>query len=590
MTVSFVASFIGADDIASNKGTAASNTSTYTSVASGQFAIFCTATRTETQTYNTPTNGSWTALTNLNGGDSAHGANNTTNDNGLSRVGAWYQVLVGTESGSVGVSTTGANDNCQVSTIISYSTDQASFASPIYVTGSDDGAHGASRSVTFGTWGSSLQVGDVIVVINSVDTDNAAIISASSFTQSGTTFSTSTRRARGLNGSGSDNGIYVYEATVTAGGSTSALTFDWTGGPNSCGPAIAIRIRDVAANPPQTVNLSLVTETSTGQTLTGAKRAATALISGTQTAQAVNEQKTKALVLTTATNTAQAITYSRQQSVNQVSITNTAQPIIATFTGKVNLVTETDSAFTHGKRKNKTLNLVIQDNFILGLAGQHQQTLALTSDESIAQALNEQKFNDVEVILEDSIAQPITRQRAYNLSQVSEIDRAITLGTRYQLLQVIETDSVPVTSRFKRRSLALITETDAEFAIQPFHTDAVAQVMETDTSQPLHIIYTRLVHQVSETDVAFAIHQFLKRDLSMVSETDSVGDLIDFIKQKQLVLVVGSDIARAIGPKIQHPPSSIILDVTIPDPTQLTVFIEDDEVTSGLVVLVSQRL
>lgn len=594
MTVTFAASYINDVAIVQNYGNSISNAATYTSVAAGQLAILSVVTRTETMTYGTPTNGTWSHLTTLTGGDTGtHTADSIVADNGLSMMGAWYQVLGGSETGNVFTSTTPNTttvpNNCQVANIISYSTNESGFVTPIVVSGSDN-AHGTTRSVTFGTWASALQTGDVIIVINAIDTDNQAVISSPTLTQTGTTFNSPTFRTKAFSSTQADQAHYIWEFTVASGGSTNAPTFTWAGGPGSCGPAIAVRIRDIPANPPQTVNLSLVTETSTGQTFTGAKSATTALISGTQTAQAIAKQKTKSLALTTTSATAQTMTYSRRQTVNQLTINQTAQPIIATFTGKVNLVTETDSAFTHGKRKTKTLSLVVSDHFILGLAGQHQKTLALTSDQGSALAINEVKFQDIEVILEDNIAQPITRQRAYNLSQVSEIDRAITLGTTFRLLQVFETDSVPTTHRIKTRALALVTETDAEFAIQPFHSDAVAQVTETDSSLPLHIIYTRLVHQVSETDVANAVHQFLKRDLSLVSETDSVGDLIDFIKSKQIVQVIGNDIARAIGPKLQHPPSSIIMDVRIPDPTQLTVFIEDDEVSSGLTVLVSQRL
>lgn len=532
----------------------------------------------------------WTLLGTATGKDTTtHTVD--SDDNHGTKLTVWYREFDNSEptagSGFYSVSSASTWNTAQGCMQLYDKTSGNTWATPIIVSGSDN-SHVTGGSATLGTWASGVSTNDWIIYFFSSDTDSAITLTAGSISQTGATFGTPNVRSRKGSNGGSDCGVYGFDASVTAASaSTSAPTvgFTQTGIAANCGAAIAVRLREIAANPPQTVNLSLVTGTSVAQTFTGAKQATLGLNSVSQTAQAINEQKMKAIALTSDSATAQTFTYSRQQTVSQIINTQTAQAITARFSGRVNLVTETDSAFTHGKKKSKELALVISDNFVQTLAGQHQLAIGLTETTGIAQALNKIKLDNIEVVLEDYVVQPLTigRRRAINL--VVSNNLAIVLGTTYRLFQVIESDSIPTTQQLKRRTLALLTETDIVNDIHPFHTAPVSQILEAETAQPLHIIYSRLVHQATETDVPNSIHPIHTDAVGTVFETDFAQVIDNFVKQKLLTLVTGSDIAVAVGPKLQHPPSSIILDVVIPDPTQLTVTVLDSDV----IVLVSQR-
>lgn len=560
-----------------------------TDITVGNMAFIALTSYEETKAANTLTG--WTLLGTQNANDSTfHAA--PTDDQHATRLSVWYRVLDGSEpappAGFISMTGVGTWNTAQADMQVYSLTSGNSWATPIIVSGADNTHNGTGSSITCGTWASGVSTNDWIIYFFSSDTDNAITISTGSISQSGVTFGTPATRTRYGSNTGVDCGIYGFDVSVTsASASTSAPTigFTQTAGTSNCNAGIAVRLREIAANPPQTVNLSLITDTSVGQTFTSVKQKALALSSTTDVAQITTKQKMKAIALTSITNTAQTFTYSRQQTVNLITNTQTAQTVTARFSGRVNLVTETDSAFTHGKKKSRELALLISDNFVQTLAGQHQLAIGLAETTGIAQALNKIKLDNIEVVLEDYVVQPLTIGRRKAINLVVSNNLAIVLGSTYRLFQVIESDSIPATQQLKRRTLALLTETDIVNDIHPFHTALVSQILEAETAQPLHIIYSRLVHQATETDVPNSIHPIHTDAVGTVFETDFAQVIDNFVKQKLLTLVTGSDIAVAVGPKLQHPPSSIILDVVIPDPTQLTVTVLDSDV----IVLVSQR-
>lgn len=149
--------------------------------------------------------------------------------------------LVGSESGSVTFDN-GASAGGVVGVMIRYSKTGGSWQYA-FSSGTDD-THGTDRSVT-ATTSIALAPGDIISIGIGVDTDDALGETSPAISASGITFNTPTRRGSNSAGStsGVDGNIVTYEATVTAGSGTVAITFSFTTSVSQCGPIGFLRLR-----------------------------------------------------------------------------------------------------------------------------------------------------------------------------------------------------------------------------------------------------------------------------------------------------------------------------------------------------------
>jgi hypothetical protein len=113
--------------------------------------------------------------------------------------------------------------------------------------------HAANRSIT--TAAMHLQPGDMLIAIAAIDTDVALTISANTFTASGITFGTVSRRTSGVGSStGNDGNIELWDALVTAGTADVPITFAFTTATTQCGAVAILRLREI--NPVASYNQS----------------------------------------------------------------------------------------------------------------------------------------------------------------------------------------------------------------------------------------------------------------------------------------------------------------------------------------------
>lgn len=115
----------------------------------------------------------------------------------------------------------------------------------------DDATHAVNRLAT-ATTNVDLQVNDVVVAIVAVDTDFAGAITSPAITAPGITFGTTLRRSPASTGStlGQDGNIEVFDAPVTAGSATAALSLAYSFGTAQCGPVLFIRLREIVPGGP----------------------------------------------------------------------------------------------------------------------------------------------------------------------------------------------------------------------------------------------------------------------------------------------------------------------------------------------------
>lgn len=186
----------------------------------------------------------WSLLAELAGGDT--GANLA--DDHKTRLGVWQRDLVGDEVGNVTVSNVGGGaGQSTAGAMSSYATDAGGWEPSIFVSG-DDAGHAANPAVTFGAWAAALQPGDVVVVWHASDTDNAGVKSAFSLLQTGIGFDAITHRNASRSTTGSDSAVDSWDAVVVSGSGATAADFSYAYTMASCGPFIAVRLRESAAS------------------------------------------------------------------------------------------------------------------------------------------------------------------------------------------------------------------------------------------------------------------------------------------------------------------------------------------------------
>lgn len=239
MTIT-LAGATGVSTTAAARGTT-STTVAYTAVAAGRLAIITAVVKPSTATWGSDPAG-WTKVTDATGGTGTAAA-----DTGTSRIGKWYRVLDGSESGSVTISAS-TSPSAVAGCMDVYAKTRGSWATPISVNGTD-ASQGTNPTAASGTWAEAINVGDFVHVGYATNTDVTTAITAQAISQTGTTFAATTARSRVGNSSGFQNTIFTYDAAVTsvtagAAAGTGATTTTVTWAATSSGAFGALRIRE----------------------------------------------------------------------------------------------------------------------------------------------------------------------------------------------------------------------------------------------------------------------------------------------------------------------------------------------------------
>lgn len=190
------------------------------------------------------------------------GTGGSANDAGTTRVGVWYRILDGSETGSVTVTNDAGVSSAGAMSI--YGNTLGGWATPIAVVGSDD-SHGADWSASLSSWAASLAAGDRLVIVNSTDTDAVQSITAPTITQTDATFGTITQRNALRSTTDTDCACYSWDVSVTTG-SANAPTWTHTSATSACGATVIVRLREVTPAAPTVVEV--VSAESSGITAT----------------------------------------------------------------------------------------------------------------------------------------------------------------------------------------------------------------------------------------------------------------------------------------------------------------------------------
>jgi len=221
-------------------GTAARGTSSttvaYVGVAAGRIGLIFAVTKPETATWSTVSG--WTNIADFTGGTGSSGV-----DTGPTRMGVWYRLLDGSETGNVTVATTGGGSTSAIMSV--YAQSAGGWDTPVVVTGTDT-THGSSPvAASVGTWPSSVETGDWIAFGYAADTDVTTSFTAATLAMTGYTFGARTQRSRRLNSDGNDTGVSSWDAEVTAGsGGTTAPSLTLSQAATSCGEFTFVRLRE----------------------------------------------------------------------------------------------------------------------------------------------------------------------------------------------------------------------------------------------------------------------------------------------------------------------------------------------------------
>lgn len=236
MTVSHVASS-GSTTTATAYGTTSTSVAyPASSVAAGRMAIIIASTKLSTATWNAVTG--YTLIAEGTGGT---GASSTTT--GTTRIGVWYRILDGSETGSVTVGTGGVAATATVGVMSVYSRSNGQWETPFAVTASDT-TDANSPSATASAWAKPLIPADMLIVGYAGEEGTTTAPGTNGLTQSGATFAARTLRNYRNNNSGDDNTVASYDGLVNSG-SANALTMDitWTA-ITTAGAFVAVALRD----------------------------------------------------------------------------------------------------------------------------------------------------------------------------------------------------------------------------------------------------------------------------------------------------------------------------------------------------------
>jgi hypothetical protein len=211
------------------------------SIASGDLLVLVVGTKPSTTPATTPSG--WTLLGAFAGTTGTQGI-----DTGPMRVGVFYKIADGTESGTQSVTVTGNN----VSAASIYRFSNATGAWDVNATFGEDTSGGTSWSAVCNSAGSyDFASGDHVLFGGIIPTDvtTPAQFSAEAITASGATFAAATEIEEWDTSSGQDMGAFIAWSSVSSGSSTSAPTVTATAGgttTNVYGPSFVVRVRQIA--------------------------------------------------------------------------------------------------------------------------------------------------------------------------------------------------------------------------------------------------------------------------------------------------------------------------------------------------------
>ncbi len=239
MTIAFVATSSAYSTTATAVRGTTSIVLSFPSASAGQLAIIVAQGKIPSAAdWGTDPSG-FTRIVNATGGQS--GADGTV-DSGTTRIGVWYKVLTGSETGTVTVALTGGTQ--VTATMSTFSKTLTNWTLPIAVTGGQSTTQ-ANLSATGGTWANGgLASGDLVYIGYAANTDATSAHSALTTTQTGITFGTVTGRSRLGGSDGNDGAIFTWSVPVSSGSGTTAPTIATTWAALSAGAVAFVRLKE----------------------------------------------------------------------------------------------------------------------------------------------------------------------------------------------------------------------------------------------------------------------------------------------------------------------------------------------------------
>lgn len=461
-------------------------------------------------------------------GGTLAGGTGTTADAHTTEVRADYKQAAGGETGNVTFDQTGPPGGC-LGIMARYTRAAPGFWDVATATG-DDATHGANRSITTST-NMELKPGDVVVVVVATDTDTSLTITAPAITASGITFGTTNRRTSGAGvTTGNDGNIEIFDAVVSSGSGTAAVTLAFTTVTSQCGPGSFLRLRQVlgGALTPATesdsaqtlgrvksLTLAPATETDTPVALTGG------LVGGggidvtltpaaeTDAAQTVGRSSSRVIGPAAESDTAPLVGRVSLRAATQSTETDSAVAPTRVKAKSLGVASETDSAAALGRVSSRTLAPGVEADTVPGAGRRKARSLFVAAETDSTLTVGRTKRRGVTQTLESETAVGVTTGKSDTLAIVSENDAATTLARvhRRTLIPATETDlAVTVVQQGTiSRTLSVATETEAAASIQRAKTAGLSFATENDDAVAVGAGRLWLLTPAAESDAAVAL-------------------------------------------------------------------------------------
>lgn len=565
----------GIETVGTAKGVS-STTVAWTNVAAGRLALlFCTIKLGSALFPAGPPTG-FTWLVDVTGGTGT-----TAADAGTTRLGVWYKVMDGSETGNISLSA--AASESMAGGLSVYSTSQGAWEVPIAVTGNDT-THATTRSNVCGAWPSTLAAGDLAVWAYASDTDADQTFTSHAITQTGATFGTINQRNERLSTSGNDSGLYTFDASVSTG-SANAPTISFTGGTANCGPAAVIRLRE---DPARSVAPTLINEQETTWNSTAASKTFTAtwqtgdnLIVAAVSADGATTIGTPTATGLTflpidmgAVGAAGASTFINRWYAKATSpgtgVTITVPRIGGTdhwgaqlwiWRGSDGIGSSTATAAAPDNVKVQTLTRMSPESAVIAVLGDwgagSPASPTWTPTGQTQRVAHDGAGVTYSVLIADWPDENGLGSTSYGITaglSTGRISRMIleVLGTAgsgisQNVLQVTETDIAQPIGRSKLRAIGQVVETVTARPIIPTKSRTVNQATNSNIAQPIGKAKSKAFAQATETDLAQAIRPTRLVALNRATETDTARPVI-FTKARALAQISETDTARPVVP------------------------------------------
>lgn len=226
---------------------------------------------------------------------------------------------------------------------------------------------------------------------------------------------------------------------------------------------------------PTNVNLGIVDEVDTPQTLSRTKQRTLGLVTEADATQGITRVKQKVLGLLVETDAPQALTRAHARTLGLVTETDSPQPVGRVKSKTLGLVTETDTpqplSISHGIT-SVNLGLVTETDTVQPIKRVKQRTFSLATETDQALNLTHFKQKTLSLLVETDTSQPITRQKRKATGLVTETETVLPISrVRSKTLGLItETDTaqhITVLTGIRRINLGLVTEVDTVRPLEP---------------------------------------------------------------------------------------------------------------------------